>query len=543
MIRKFVVTILAFVALGSGSVHALSLGEITSSSALYEPLEVQLQLSNVGDVPDNDIALKLINPAEGLSDDGVERVLFLNTVQFSVERDGNGSAVVFLSSEQPVKESELNFLLELSWPKGRLLREYTLTFSKSPSVVAPVSDVPTQLKEKTTDTVRVKTNDTLWSIAQAKRPNSSVSVREIMLAILTHNPDAFIDSNINLLKDGEILRIPELREVRRVTSRHAVEELAHQQELQESEGIVAADEDDNTANNDVGGPVQGGLLKLVAISTQASDGEVSNSASGGSSDETSSGNMAGEGPAEQRVVELTAEVEGLNKKLQNLQRQLTLMQEEFALLQLIQAEETLTNTEVIQEVLLDEAVVPNAEELAQKTEELTQDTVVAETAAGQLESAALEVPAEAKSQEPSSEQRLVDVFTNNPLYIALLIVAAMGLLVLLGAPSRRDNEQEQYPEDLRQAIDDLDKDIELNFNDQDLLVGNKDDATQRPVSESIDDQVLLADTDESTTKLELARAYIDMADQQAAQELLHEVLAEGSDQQQQEAKKLLDNLL
>ena len=52
----------------------------------------------------------------------------------------------------------------------------------------------------------------------------------------------------------------------------------------------------------------------------------------------------------------------------------------------------------------------------------------------------------------------------------------------------------------------------------------------------------LSGTDESETKLDLARAYIDMDDKDGAREILQEVLEEGSDGQKQEANQLLDGL-
>ena len=38
----------------------------------------------------------------------------------------NGKPVILVSSSQPVKEPFINFLLEVSWPKGQLLKEYTV---------------------------------------------------------------------------------------------------------------------------------------------------------------------------------------------------------------------------------------------------------------------------------------------------------------------------------------------------------------------------------------------------------------------------------
>ena len=67
-----------------------------------------------------------------------------------------------------------------------------------------------------------------------------------------------------------------------------------------------------------------------------------------------------------------------------------------------------------------------------------------------------------------------------------------------------------------------------------------------PVSsapEALDDDFdFFADTDETTTKLDLARAYIDMGDAEGARDILDEVMSEGSDNQQQEAREMLAKL-
>jgi len=47
---------------------------------------------------------------------------------------------------------------------------------------------------------------------------------------------------------------------------------------------------------------------------------------------------------------------------------------------------------------------------------------------------------------------------------------------------------------------------------------------------------------EAATKLDLAKAYIEMGDQEGAREILQEVIVEGSDEQQDDAKKLLAEL-
>ena len=58
-----------------------------------------------------------------------------------------------------------------------------------------------------------------------------------------------------------------------------------------------------------------------------------------------------------------------------------------------------------------------------------------------------------------------------------------------------------------------------------------------------DDFDFLSGTDETATKLDLARAYIDMGDAEGARDILDEVVAEGNEAQQQEAREMIAKLV
>jgi pilus assembly protein FimV len=60
--------------------------------------------------------------------------------------------------------------------------------------------------------------------------------------------------------------------------------------------------------------------------------------------------------------------------------------------------------------------------------------------------------------------------------------------------------------------------------------------------DDIDDLMLPDDVDEVSTKLDLARAFIDMGDNEGARGSLEEVIAEGNEDQKAEAKSLLDQI-
>jgi pilus assembly protein FimV len=67
----------------------------------------------------------------------------------------------------------------------------------------------------------IVSSDTLWQISRNYRPNSSLSVYQVMQAIYEINPDAFEQQNINLLKDGSILKMPSEAYIFNVNNRQA----------------------------------------------------------------------------------------------------------------------------------------------------------------------------------------------------------------------------------------------------------------------------------------------------------------------------------
>lgn len=75
----------------------------------------------------------------------------------------------------------------------------------------------------------IQRSETLWGIAQRLRPDSSITMNQMMLAIYRANPEAFM-GNINRLKAGYILRIPEYDEITSLTANEAFREAKRQNE-------------------------------------------------------------------------------------------------------------------------------------------------------------------------------------------------------------------------------------------------------------------------------------------------------------------------
>lgn len=103
---------------------ALSLGDIESNSNLNQPLRAKIELLATGAQDAQQLQVRLA-PASVFNRVGIERPAFLDSLRFSTSVQ-NGKPVILVSSDKPITEPFVNFLLEVSWPQGQLLKEYTV---------------------------------------------------------------------------------------------------------------------------------------------------------------------------------------------------------------------------------------------------------------------------------------------------------------------------------------------------------------------------------------------------------------------------------
>ena len=125
MARKFAAVVFSLGCVHTSSVLGLGLGEMTLGSYLNEPLNAQVDLLNVGGLHEDQIRVRLAT-TDDFKRMGVDRAYFLTSITFDVEIDDNGRARIVITSEDPVLEPYLDFIVEARWPSGRLLREYTV---------------------------------------------------------------------------------------------------------------------------------------------------------------------------------------------------------------------------------------------------------------------------------------------------------------------------------------------------------------------------------------------------------------------------------
>ena len=292
---------LALVLLLSSEVWAIGLGDINLDSALNEPLRAEIELLSAAPEELANLNVTLAS-AETFSRYGIDRPFFLQDVEFHILPDGPNGPVVEVRSRSPITEPFLTFLVEATWPSGRLLREYTVLLDpptyappvvqQAPVVEAPrratptdsarierqqpvqqqtqrptpppaqprVTPPPTQARDQDPAPVApppapaessystsssgdyyVERGDTLWGIASRMRADSRLTMNQTMLAIFEANPGAF-SNNINRLSAGASLRIPSADEVFQISRGDAFSEVKRQNAVwSDSTGVPSPD--------------------------------------------------------------------------------------------------------------------------------------------------------------------------------------------------------------------------------------------------------------------------------------------------------------
>lgn len=229
---------------------AAGLGRITVYSALGQPLRAEVQVSASKD----ELAGMTANlaPQEAFRQAGVDFVPTLAQLRFTVEKRAGG-AVIKVTSERPINEPFLDFLLELNWPSGRLVREYTFLLDppevaaqagraqavvdarmvpvlpagteqgevlarpapaahspEKPQAIAsrkPAEPTPAPAAREAAGEYQVRQGDTLRRIASENLP-AGVTLEQMLVALYRNNADAFSGNNMNRLRAGAVLQIP-----------------------------------------------------------------------------------------------------------------------------------------------------------------------------------------------------------------------------------------------------------------------------------------------------------------------------------------------
>ena len=206
--------------------QALGLGRITVQSALGEALRAEIDVPEISADEAASLRAGIASPA-AFKAAGLEYTATAGGVQINLQKRADGRSYLSLTSVQPVTELFVDLILEASWASGRVVRDYTMLFDppnlrqSAAQVVAPADRAPTErapVAQATPEAtprerpvsgqqVKVKPGDTAGRIASQSK-SASVSLDQMLVAMLQRNPDAFIGGNVNRLKSGAVLDMP-----------------------------------------------------------------------------------------------------------------------------------------------------------------------------------------------------------------------------------------------------------------------------------------------------------------------------------------------
>jgi pilus assembly protein FimV len=535
-------------AMASPLAFGLGLGEISLNSNLNQPLDAEIKLLQVRDLSREEILVQL-GSVEDFRRRGIERIFFLQDIRFDVQLNSPNGPVLKLTSQKPVVEPFLIFIIQLEWPSGRAQREYTLlldlpVFTERPAqpiqrpqtqpvptpatppvqqaqprpqtpppsqpprstaatpppplptrpdVAQPVRPQPQPSAPRpstppeplspslqTGDTYNVVANDTLWEIALRTRPNRGVSVQQTMLALQRLNPDAFINNNINLLKEGQVLRIPSDAEIQQLDQRSAVNEVAYQNtrwsgnpdglvsgaELQGSRTVTRDTSDDDARRGQL-------TLASPTDTTRATGGR------------SGSGLSAGERDALQNELAITLEQldssqresAELNERVQELEAQIATMErlidvsnEEMRTLQLALQQNAQNPGDVVEPPADDRAVEDN----------VVEDNVVEDPSSTEVEPA--NVPSATPVPQPAPVAPVVPVQPKPGIMDMLMnYIWSIGIgviVILLGAfymwHRKTQADMASFDDFDDDGFDDQDQ-MDFDNNDFQEESGNQDD--------------------------------------------------------------------
>ena len=282
---------------------AIGMGGINVVSALGQPLKADIELVSVNKTQKTSLVARLASPDiyKGV---GLEYP-YGNKFTFQIDSRANGEPYLRVSSAQPVNDPFVSLLVELTWSSGKLLREYTFLLDppdyvaerpvpmevqavaptategaveqtdaerryqqewiestgKQPQRAVPEGEKPLGLpaagvpEEKpavsvATGDITVRRGDTLSRIARQNKP-ADVSLERMLVALYRANAEQFDGKNMNRIRAGKILRLPDQSELMNVAQPDAAREIrahvadwnAYRQKLASAAAIASQSQD------------------------------------------------------------------------------------------------------------------------------------------------------------------------------------------------------------------------------------------------------------------------------------------------------------
>jgi pilus assembly protein FimV len=267
-----------------GAANALGLGDIHVDSGLNERLAAEIDIVGATSTELTELRAAVAD-RETFLHYGADRPGFLSSTTFKVTQDSQGRPVIAVRSSESFTEPVVNFLVDLHWRNGEMIRQYTLLLDPpgfaastpaapgipaataapaapaastavstpaapsipvAPAAAAPISETKAQTVSQQADSPRVQADPsgdqgtgrktthikigakaTLRGIAWRAGERSESDLQRMMIAIFRANPSAF-EGNINRMRRGSVLAIPARTELAAISKTEAKREVQAQ---------------------------------------------------------------------------------------------------------------------------------------------------------------------------------------------------------------------------------------------------------------------------------------------------------------------------
>ena len=196
--------------------NAFVLDSIEVESNLYEPLAAKISVSELSAEISDDLVVALAS-REAHQAAGIVYDEILGEFEFSLD-SSNQPSFIHIHTDRALSLPFIRFLVQLTSGEQQVFRDYTIMLD--PVVINDPIPIPTGSEAIAANLALlypgdrfgpVERGDTLMQIARSIEVSSVITVKQKMVALIDENPDAFIDGNMNLIRQGAILRIPSER--------------------------------------------------------------------------------------------------------------------------------------------------------------------------------------------------------------------------------------------------------------------------------------------------------------------------------------------
>lgn len=340
--------------------HPLGIGDIKLHSALNEKLDAEIHVHLAPGESPADVSVRLA-PPEKFDKAGVPWNYFLSKIRFQTVQQSESAMVIKVTSREPLTEPFLDFLLEVTWPQGSQFREFTVLLDPpadyrppaTPSAAStypssfeaePLADYERPVRKARSVKKRVASpatatagitpqtpssgdygptqkSDTLWRIAEQLGSERGVPTRQMMSALYQANPNAFNRNDMDALKTGVVLKIPETDAILKTGKGQPGQKTARKETAPASTPSSTG-----TKSLELVAPTESKVPETAQLGEQTKPGAETGVAG-------SSGVTADSGAATGKDLELQTRIDKLEQQLTMMQQLLALKDQQLAALQ------------------------------------------------------------------------------------------------------------------------------------------------------------------------------------------------------------------